>query len=34
VEYMTEQVRQYSTTILSPGFVADFVCGQVEKKIH
>jgi len=34
VEYMTEQVRQYSATILSPGFVADFVCGQVEKRIH
>lgn len=34
VEYMTEQVRQYSATTLSPGFVADFVCGQVEKRIH
>ena len=34
VEYMTEQVQQYSATILSPGFVADFVCGQVEKRIH
>jgi hypothetical protein len=34
VEYMTEQVRQYSATMLSPGFVADFVCGQVEKRIH
>jgi hypothetical protein len=34
VEYMTEQVRQYSATILSPDFVADFVCGQVEKRIH
>jgi hypothetical protein len=34
VEYMTEQVRQYSATILTPGFVADFVCEQVEKRIH
>jgi len=34
VEYMTEQVRKYSATILSPGFVADFVCEQVEKRIH
>jgi len=34
VDYMTDQVRKYSATILSPGFVADFVCGQVEKRIH
>lgn len=34
VEYMTEQVRQYSESMLSPGFVADFVCGQVEKRLH
>jgi hypothetical protein len=34
VEYMTEHVRHYSATFLSPGFVADFVCGQVKKRIH
>lgn len=34
VEYMTEQVRQYSATILSPGFVAEYVCEQVNVRIH
>lgn len=34
VSYMTEQVRQYSTTVLSPCFIADFICEQVEKRIH
>jgi hypothetical protein len=34
VEYMTEQVRQYSSQTLSPGFVADYVCEQVKKRIH
>lgn len=33
VEYMTEQVRQYSKN-LGPSFVADYVCSQVEKRIH
>ena len=34
LEYMHEQARKYSATILSPSFVADYVCGQVEKRIH
>jgi hypothetical protein len=34
VEYMTEQVQQYSSKTLSPGFVADYVCEQVKKRIH
>lgn len=32
--FMTEQVRQFAATALSPGFVANFVCEQVEKSIH
>jgi len=34
VSYMTEQVRQYSSTVLSPCFIADFICEQVNKRIH
>lgn len=34
VSYMTQQVRQYSTTVLSPSFIADFTRKQVEKMIH
>lgn len=34
VSYMTQQVRQYSTSVLSSGFIADFVCEQVNKTIH
>ena len=34
VSYMTENVKQFSETVLSPNFVADFVSRQVEKRIH
>jgi hypothetical protein len=34
VEYMTEQVRQYSSTRLSPDFVADYIYEQVNVRIH
>ena len=34
VDYMTEKVKQYSSTVLSPGFVADYICEQVGKRIH
>jgi hypothetical protein len=34
VSYMSQQVRQYSTTVLLPGFIADFICEQVKKRIH
>ena len=34
VEFMTKQVRQYAAKNLTPGFVADYICCQVEKRIH
>jgi hypothetical protein len=34
VSYMTEKVQEYSSTVLSPYFVAEFVCEQVQRRIH
>jgi hypothetical protein len=34
VEYMTEQVKRYSATYLSPDFVSDYVCEQVKLRIQ
>ena len=32
--YMNEEARKYAASVLSADFVADYVCGEVTKRIH
>jgi len=34
VAFMTDKVREYARTVLSPDFISDFVCDRVRARIH